>query len=267
MLYLLNPWNFVYIFKSKLNFSLPLNKIIIFAIAPTLFIFIMLSTTRIIALHWFLSIIPMAFLLLSNLNESHLKKAYTYTLLFTYIHVLICFAGLYLVHLAPDVIKNQKYYPNLIYGTYPAKIVDKMNTYRDIKIFTTGYTSASILSYHLKKDIGVIFSRSKYGRDFDKYDNFNEYNGKSFVIFDKENKLATIAPYCTKVHSETLDIKGASFYFFKCDGFNSNKYKLDYIDKLKEAYYTPPDWFPKGNCYYDEMYYKPRPQTGADSFE
>jgi len=252
LIYLLTPWGLYFLIKSKENFNKYILSFILFSSGVGLFVFLMVSLKAKIGLHWLLLFMPYLIMLFVFVSDRYREKLIKYNIYFTYTHIAI----LLVILLIPvTLLKDSKKYKDILLFTKTKEICQKIDKYSPL--FTTGYTSSSILSYYCKKDIHMILNNSKYGRLDDKLLNIKNLENKTIYIFDKrnidKNKLL-------KVFQEVEIIKvpflNQMYYIAKCKNLKYENYKKLYLDIQKDKFYNIPDWLPKGKCYFLDRYYK-----------
>jgi len=253
LMYLITPWGIYYIYKSKENIN---NKklfvFILSAISIGLSIFLVVSLKKKIGLHWLLLFMPYIFMLFSFIKEKYKIKFIKYNLIFTYIHITV----LMVILLMPlKQFEYNKKYKSIILFTKTNKICNQLESYKNL--YTTGYTSASLLSYHCKKDIKMIMNNSKYGRLDDKLVNIKELENKTIYIFNKnEPNIKELNKIFENVRIDSFKVMNKLFYISKCENLKYNEYKKEYLDIQKERFYDIPSWLPIGECYFYNRYYK-----------
>ncbi len=250
--YIFTPWGVYYLFKARFKNS-KLLKLLLSILALAFFIFFAVSLKNKVGLHWFLLFTPFMYLLFTFTDKDTLKKLFKYNARFTYIHIAIL---MFAILTPKSLLENHKKYSDILLYTNPqevCKVIDKM---KDQRIFTFSYSSASVLNYHCKKEITVLFSKSKYGRMDDKLLDVRELSGKTITLFNKkpisEDKVKGV---CKDFSSNLIDIQGAKFYVAECKKFNYELYKKNYLDYQNEKFYNIPSWLPVGKCYFKDRYY------------
>jgi len=252
LLYLLTPWGVYFLIKSRTNFKKHTLTFILSASGIGLIVFLVVSLKAKIGLHWLLLLMPYLLMLFVFTADKYKEKLIKYNIYFTYLHILI----LLVVLVMPiTLLKEHKKYKDILLFTKTKEICKKIDKYDPL--FTTGYTSASILSYYCKKDISMILNNSKYGRLDDKLVNVKNLKNKTIYIFDKHkidiNKLLEIFQ---NVEVIQVPFFNQIYYIAKCSNLKYEKYKKSYLDIQKERFYTIPSWLPKGECYFLDRYYK-----------
>jgi len=250
--YIFTPWGLYYLFKTKFEKN-KLLKLLISILGFMFFIFLTVSLKNQIGLHWFLLFTPYIFLLFTFIDEKKLNRLFKYNAIFTSIHILILVTALLL---PKSLLENHKAYSNIIIYTQPEAVCSEIDKLGDDRVFTPGYSTASLLSYHCKKDIKVLLSTSKYGRLDDKLLDVRTLSGRDITLFNKSSISETqLEKVCESYTTETIKIKKANFYMARCKNFNYEEYKTNYIDVQNGRYYNIPEWLPIGKCYFKDRYY------------
>ncbi len=252
--YLVTPWGFYFLYKSRKNFkNNDLMKLIASILILIFIVFFMVALKNDLGIHWFILFVPYLFLLFSFLDDAYLKKLFKYNYIFTFIHIAILFIAL---SIPTSLLKGQKYYSDIIYATKPELLCKKFEQYSDEEFFTLGYTTASMLSYSCNRDIKMLFNDSKFGRMDDKLLDVRSLDAADVYLFDNhEIKEKELSGVCAKVSIEEFDIQGAKFHMAKCSGFDYASYKKEHLALQKKRFYTIPKWLPIGKCYFLDKYY------------
>ncbi len=259
LLYVVTPWAFYFLYKSRKNFVKNELLILLTLILGLMFVvFFMVSLKNLMGIHWFILFLPYIFLLFAFLDDFYLKKLFKYNMVFTFMHIALLLVLLFALHLLPNsVFKSSYYYEDAVLSTNMKKTCQVLDEkYADKKLFSTGYTNAAMFSYYCKKNMPMIFSNSVFGRMDDKLVDVRELNASDFYIFN--NREMTEKEYdnvCDGVKIDTFKMEDATFYVSECKGFNYNKYKKHYLDVQKKKFYDIPKWLPQGRCYFNDRYY------------
>lgn len=253
ILYIFTPWGLYFLFKNKFERT-KLFKLLASILCLAFLVFFMVSLKNKIGLHWFLLFTPYMFLLFAFIDESHLDRLFKYNAVFTFVHIVILL-GVLLI--PTSMLKDHKKYSDIVMYTQPKEICKEVDRLSDERIFTSSYSTASLLSHYCDKEFTVLFSTSKYGRLDDKLLDVRTLSDKDITFFNKkpinENKLKNV---CCSYKIEKIEIEKADFYTATCRGFDYDKYKKLYLDVQKEKFYNIPDWLPVGECYFNDRYYR-----------
>ena len=221
--------------------SPPLLKQVMFATLPLLFILLLVSFTNPVGLHWPLLSVTLLYLLYVCLSPIQLRKL----VLFNGYSSLIL-GGLLLLalgfvnQLVPD---SQKHHVAVY--TQPEKVCAQLPKG---EVFTLGYSSQSVLSYHCENDdVHVFMSTSKYGREDDKKTHFKALDGQDLTVFVTHKKeFKKLEPFFKRLIVKPFEIEeGVTYYLVQGVGFDYQTYRQKILTVVNEQFYTPPDWFPK----------------------
>ena len=256
--YVVTPWAFYFLYKSRKNFvRSELLTLLVSILSLMFFVFFVVSLKNLMGIHWFILFIPYIFLLFAFLDDIYLKKLFKYNYIFTFMHIAILVILGAAIKLMPlSFLKSSYYYEDAVFTTKAVetcKVLDE--DFSDKKLFTIGYTNSSMLNYYCKKDAPMIFSNSTFGRMDDRAVDVRELDKTDLYLFNnREMKKDEYTNVCDEVNITTFKIEDAAFYVTECRGFNYTKYKKHYLNIQKEKFYTLPAFLPKGKCYFDERY-------------
>jgi hypothetical protein len=254
LLYIFTPWGVYYLYKSKDNFNhdKKLFYFILLSIGVGLGVFFIVSLKKKIGLHWLLLFLPYIYMLFLYVKDEYKERFLKYSMIFTYIHIAII---LILLSLPIEKFKKHKKYRDIVFYTKTKTLCEPLKKYKNL--YTTGYTSASIVSYYCKRDIKMILNNSKYGRLDDKLVDVRDLKDKEVdILFKSKPDKTKLNSVFSKVEVETILALGVEFFVAKCSGFNYDSYKRNYLDIEKEKFYTIPKCLPVGKCYFLDRYYR-----------
>jgi hypothetical protein len=253
ILYILTPWGAYFLLKTKFKESI-LLKLIISVLSVAFFIFLFVSLKNKIGLHWFLIFIPFIFLLFAFLDDERLAKLFKYNAIFTFIHAIILVTALLL---PTQLLKEHRKYSDIVMYTQPKALCVELEKFKDERIFTQSYSTASLLSHYCKREATVLFNNSKYGRLDDKLLDVRTLSNSDITLFNKgpinESLLSSV---CNSFELNSFEINSATFYMAKCIGFSYDEYKKLYLDYQNKHFYDIPSWLPSGECYFKDRYYR-----------
>jgi hypothetical protein len=252
LLYLLTPWGIYYIARSRKNFQPRTLLIFVTSLLSVgLTVFLLVSLKKKIGLHWLLLFIPYLFMLFYFVKEEYKGKLAKYTFYFTYLHIAIIVTVLLL---PVSLFEKHKKYSDIILYTHTDRVCQKLQPYDPL--FTTGYTSAAVLSYYCNKKVGMLMNNSKYGRMDDKLIDIRSLlNKKLYIFFKKTPRKSDLEEIFSSVNIETFTLMGAKFHLAVCEGLNLENYRKKYLDIQKKKFYKIPSWLPNGKCYFLDRYY------------
>lgn len=252
ILYIFTPWGLYFLYKTNFIKN-NLLKLLVSILSVAFFIFLIVSLKKSIGLHWFLIFIPYIFLLFSFMDDKYLKKLFHYNVIFTFVHIIILIT---ILNIPASLLSEHRKYSDIVMYTQPEALCKKLGIFDDERIFTLGYSTASLLSHYCKREIHVIFNNSKYGRMDDKLLDIRTLSNKDITIFNKgpisEEQLQRV---CSSFEQSSFELSGATFYTASCRNFNYDEYKKRYLEYQNEHFYNIPKWLPVGKCYFKERYF------------
>ena len=205
------PWNLYYVWKSKKNIkNNGIFKFIFFILLVPFLVFLIVSLKNDVGLHWFLLFVPYIFLLFLCVEKRYLRSMFNYSLIFTFLHIVIV---LIVLSIPTSILSKHKKYNKLAVFIEPQVICDSLKNIDDNIIFTFGYTTASILSYHCDRHIYPLFDNSKYGRIYDKLINVKNLNKKNLQFFNIKKINSRINSVFDEVSYKTLKKNNVTLYF------------------------------------------------------
>jgi 4-amino-4-deoxy-L-arabinose transferase-like glycosyltransferase len=249
---LMSPWGIYNFFRSReessKSFSMTSFTLIgLYASIPLIIVIALVSLTNPIGFHWLIVSTTLLYGVFSLLSKNTLKRVVTYNLLFA---ISIYLGSIGVLTMGKDMLVNQK--ENVAAYLAPERICEQLPLG---VIFTTGYSSQSMLSYHCNRDdIHVFGSKSKYGREDDKRVEFATLNHQNLIILGlKSNDFEKVAPFFESTYRHQLKpVMGKTFELIKGERFNYSEYKSRVIEPVIKKFYTPPKWLkellPKAEC-------------------
>ena len=251
IIYIITPFGLYYLLKSHYN-NRKLLRFILFFISIGITIYFIVSFKHKVGLHWFLIFVPYAYMLFVFVPENYRDKLARYGTYFTYFHIALLIV---LLLLPVELFKNHRQYGSVLLGTKPNLVCQNIEKYDPI--YTTGYTSASMLSYYCRRDIKMILNNSKYGRLDDKLVDVRKLQDqKIYIFYKKKPNIEILNRLFEKTKIETFEIDGYHFYVVEALHLNYPEYKKAYLDIQKKRFYTIPKWLPVGKCYFFDKYYR-----------
>ncbi len=252
VLYLFTPWGLWMLLKSRFQRGRTLTLIAtVLGVSFTIFFVVSLKNT--VGLHWFLLFVPYMYLLFVFVDEARLKRLFTYNVIFTMLHGLIVVTVLLL---PLSLFEKSSSYSSIVYGVEAEEVCKELEPYRG-NLFSLGYTPASVVSYNCDMKVHMLFNNSKYGRLDDALVDVRTLDKKDIMIFNHRSITESeLSDVCETVKIETFEVAKATFYLAECENFSYERYKAKYLDVQRKKFYNIPSWLPKGECYFEERYYR-----------
>ena len=101
-----------------------------------------------------------------------------------------------------------------------------------------------ITSYVCEKDIKVIFGKSRYGREYDKWMNYHNIENKIFY-FKIWSDIEEEKSYFGSYKLDLISIRDKPIKILLGENFDIIKYKKVFLEKIKKEFYSIPKWIPQ----------------------
>ncbi|KPK11110.1 MAG: hypothetical protein AMJ68_07210 [Acidithiobacillales bacterium SG8_45] len=239
----MTPWGVGYLVALHRRLGETRYRFLLMAVLTSTIVFALVSLKSVIGLHFFLVFAPYLFALYTLIEKPRARKWLT-GLSGAYAALWIgLFAALAVFPL--DRLQGWKHHADFVLGLAPKAVCDALQPYAQYPVFSDYYANASILSYECKREINVLFSGSRYGREFDRWTDFASLDGKDLVIVSiGKDRGAHWKSYFQRSRIETVLVRGAPFTVFVGQGFDLSHYEKDVLVPIKQRYYQPPGWLP-----------------------
>lgn len=264
--YLATPWALYYLIRHIRTIARGVRKhdnvfALLFIIPMAIFALVSFHDT---GLHWTLGFYPFMFLLLIHLRRPQIHRIVILSLVFSVLHTVVLFGALAWRPLF--LFKDHQYYNDLIMGYYGSELHQTIKQrYGDnYQLATNGYYTSSAMTYHSKEHYIIFLDGSKHGRYDDKLTDFRKLDGQNILSLHTLPTDHRYDPYFDKVFYEELSFKGGTFYIVRGEHFKFNAYHQRYLKAIRKKWYAIPDFLPKGDCYFEKMYFSnPPPEPEA----
>lgn len=218
----------------------------------------LLSFGKIIGLHWLLGFYAFSFILLAlKSGTDAVRGAWRFNVWFTLIHLLVIFTLILTPwHRLPLGAEKQMAIIDALHGDWVWTELEPLA--KDRAVFTHSYAGAAEMAYHAGRHIGVFGEGSYHARQDDKLTDFSALDGRDFLIFlNRHHDADTYAPYFEHIEFRKLYVRGAEFEIVIGTGFRYAVYRDKVLKKINERFYTIPEQWPVGGCYFKERYQLP----------
>jgi 4-amino-4-deoxy-L-arabinose transferase-like glycosyltransferase len=218
----------------------------------------LLSFGKIIGLHWLLGFYAFSFILLAlTSGTAAVRSAWHFNVWFSLAHLLVVFAIVLTPwQLLPLGSEKERAIIDAMHGDWVWAELRPLAKNR--AVFTHSYAGAAEMSYHAGRHVGVFGEGSYHARQDDKLTDFAALDGKDFLIFlNRHHDPDTYAPYFKKIEYRKVYVRGAEFEVVIGTGFRYAAYRDKVLKKINERFYTIPDTWPVGGCYFKERYQLP----------
>jgi len=269
-IYLMTPYlSAVFLMNTKIvfrNYIQSSFQPIYFCYFIPIFVLFLLSFSRPIGLHWPIAFYTIFFLMifdaLKHIDEEKLNKIVRSVLYFSLVHLFIIFLVLAGKEVILSKFKFQKpkqpatiamaLYPQEIIKTFRDKNIEKGEFY----LATESYSSASLLSYFLKKEVIVFGEGTHNGRHHDVTADFRKLEGKNILIFRRGTLPKDNVDYYQQFFEEVKiiikKIKNAEYAIVLGYHFNYPLYSKIVLCEIKKKYYNIPDYLPYKKTFLDK---------------
>ncbi|MGE4318476.1 MAG: ArnT family glycosyltransferase [Deferribacterales bacterium] len=250
-LYITTPWLIWYMLRDLRMKNLRKFFPSVMFIVPVVF-YLLLSLKKGIGLHWFLIFVPYVFILAGGLRQDSLIKSVRYSLYFTAVHIVLAAA----VFLMPvTLLKDRKIYPYIAAYSAPEQICKELSELDEYTLASTQYNLSSTLSVICGKDVHVMFSTSKYGRQEDFDFDIRDVSGKDAAVIFVGEPDEDIFRFFEKTDVKKFDVLGAQMSMVLGHGFRYDEYRDEYLKEIREKYYSFPSWLEPKSCTFTERYF------------
>ncbi|GAB4167209.1 MAG: hypothetical protein Fur0039_04750 [Rhodocyclaceae bacterium] len=224
------------------------------AVLP-LALFALLSLVKTIGLHWLLSFIPFAFLLLARVADADaLRVTARFCAAFAALHIAAIAA---IAALPVETWRATRWYDGIVMTVKADELLARLAPYEKDYVFATdGYSPSATLGYDAKRYFIVFGEGSSHARHDDILTDFRALEGRNILVLRKSPPDPRLYErYFERVEYRNFDLHGASFHLVLGHGFRYAPYRDGVLAKMRDAYYAIPAWLPAGRCYFCERYF------------
>lgn len=251
--YLVTPWLLVWVWRARQHLR-QTPEVLLLAVLP-FGVFLLLSFTKTIGLHWVLGFLPMVFVLCgTRLQESQLRIGVRWSGIFAIPHVifivgLLGFSNVFLSY--PKFSAKAGF----VFDAPALAGLAMQGAAEGTVLMAEGYSPGAVIGYYAKQYVPVFGVGSRYARQDDCQVDFREFDGRSIRIFlTKERQLSDYSPYFDKIGLETLQVSGRSYWVVHGDGFRFATYRERVIQEIYSRYYQIPSFLPMFGCPFIDRY-------------
>jgi 4-amino-4-deoxy-L-arabinose transferase-like glycosyltransferase len=263
ILYMLCPVALYQFWRNRAGlrhkFAEPRTRFLMLAWVVPLGVFVPLSLTKQIGLHWLLSFVPMFFISMALLlSAAQLKKSVVYLFVFSAIHV----AAIVGASLLPmELWKSTRLYDGIVFHVKIAELLQRLEPYAGKYEFAAdGFSPAETASYASGRYYFVFGTASSHGRQDDIQTDFRTLAGKNILVLRKNSpNPADYTPYFARVEFRQFELYGANYYLVLGEAFDYPRYRQEVLRPLRDRYYRIPSYLPMGHCFFCERYFPDEP--------
>ncbi len=254
LLIVLTPWGLWYLWRERVSLQQPLSWYLALVALVSGVAMALLSLKTVIGLHFLLLFAPFVFVLYALIDKAQARRRM--------LQWSAGYAGLWIVLFTTllvmpwDKLKGWQHSADFVIALHPQKVCAALAPYSNQPIFTSFNTPSSILSYACKRDIGVLFSDSDNGREYDQWQDLRLLAGKSLVMIDiGEIDTEARQDYFTRSRREIIRVEGGAFTVFVGEGFRYERYQEQVLRPLRDVYYRNRFGLPMGGCPFTQRYF------------
>jgi hypothetical protein len=233
----------------------PDRRVLHLAWLTPLAVFAALAPVKTIGLHWLQWFVPAVVLgAVTFLERAELERCVRFFAVFACVHAALA-AG---VAMAPlERWNHARMYPGMIYLAEAPQLLDLLAP--DAKRYalaTDGYSSASVLAYHARREVPVFGPGTSHARHDDILTDWRAFAGRDLMILRKTAPpREEYAPYFRSIEVRTIELRGATFHLVLGDGFDYAIYRARVLAQARDRWYRIPAVLPIGHCYFCERYF------------
>lgn len=240
----------------------PERRALHFAWLAPFAVFALLSPVKSIGLHWLQSFVPAAVLGAALfLERAELARCVRFFAALAALHVALA-AGIAFTPL--ERWSQARIYPRLVFLAEARQLLNLLAPYLErYALAADGYSPASILAYHARREVPVFGPGSSHARHDDILTDWRAYAGRDLMILRKDPPSpADYAPYFRAIEVRSIALRGATFHFVLGEGFDYQAYRARVLAAARERWYRVPAALPIGRCYFCERYFPGEPCRG-----
>lgn len=253
MVYLLTPWVVWALWKGRAEWKR--QSALVAALWIPLGLFLLISLEKTVGMHWVLSFLPIAFVLLAlGVQESKLLAFVRFNAWLALPHIAL-FAAL--MHANPSI-WPESFRDDVIFHRQGGDIVRQLS--EDLPaggtLATIAYSPAALMSYHAGRTVPVFGPGKYHARNDDVFVDWRQMDGKPIRIVAKAKPIdpASYAPYFKSTKVSTRVVDGVSFTVVDGERFNYPRFREVVLREAVEKYYRIPKGLPVLDCPFGRKY-------------
>ena len=126
------------------------------------------------------------------------------------------------------------------------------------RLAAESYSTASLLSYHVRRHVPVFGTGSSHARHDDILTDWRRWQGRDLLILRRDAPdVERYRPYFREVEALDAPGGGTQHYAVLGRGFDYAAYRAGVLEVVRERWYRIPGWLPVGGCYFFERYGPP----------
>ena len=224
-------------------------------------LFGLLSLVKTIGLHWVLSFLPFAFMLLAlKIDRAGLSRVGKFMLGFASVHIVL----VVVVSLLPlETWHKTKWYDSAVLTFEGKRIAQQLKPYEQDYVFASdGYADAVTQGFNGGRYFIVFGEASSHARHDDILTDYRALDHRNILILRKSRpQTGEYADYFQSTSVESFTLRGITFYLVLGRDFNYPRYHDKVLATVRRKYYAIPAWLPQTGCYFCQRYF---PEGGKE---
>ncbi|MDO9235838.1 MAG: glycosyltransferase family 39 protein [Aquabacterium sp.] len=221
------------------------------ALVP-LICFGLLSSKKVIGLHWVMGFYPFLFVMLTWAMPVKAVHSSAKGLAVILILHLMVSVGISITRL--DQWQSFRYYHRLVEAARSEEMVRQVQS-PGVVLASNGYSSAAIFGYAAKLHVPVLGVGSVHARQDDLMVDYSALDGKTIrIMATREPSIELYRPYFDAVQLLTYKQDGATFYAVEGVNFQYPRYRSSVMREVNQKYYNFPSWLPVLGCSFCQQY-------------
>lgn len=230
-----------------------LDRSLTVLVAVPLLLFALLSLIKTIGLHWVLSFVPFALMLVARrLTPRGVHRLTVFFLGFAVLHVALVIA---LLRLPLETWRSVAFYPGIVLTFESRELVERAVPGETL-LASDGYSNAVTLGYNLHRHVPVLGPGSGHARHDDILTDWRAQDGRDITVLRKTAPApGEYGKWFRSVSIDSIEQRGARFWVIRGQGFDYAAYRDTVLAEVRRKYYGVPGWLPLAGCYFCERYF------------
>lgn len=223
------------------------NGALLFAGLVPLGLFAVLAPLVDIGLHWILLFVPLVLTACVLLSREELDLCARFMAWFGLGHVVIVGT---LLAVPVQVFEARGMARDAVFYLEPARFAEAVAAFDGDFHATDSYSRAAVMGYYSDRHWRVFGTGSRHGRQDDTLTDWRRHDGDRMVYFSRDHEIdhGDLEPFFDAVEVRTFTVAGQEFEVALADGFDYAAYRAAVLERIRERYYSIPDFLPVGAC-------------------
>jgi hypothetical protein len=206
-------------------------------------------------LHWAFAFYPFLPPILAGLSDKGLRTVF---MAHGGLFLLQGLSALIILSLPIHLLKDHPRFADVVMHTRGGEMCQVLEPFREDYVFaaSTGYSTASVMTYFCGEYFPILLGRSKHGRLDDTVTDFRFFDGRDILIFSaKKLDPEDYRHYFREIESRTVTVHRGTFHLILGKKFSFEAYRERFLSRIRDRYYRIPEIFPCGKCPFLERYF------------